>query len=446
VVHVVAIAVAGLTKIFDDGVVAVDDLTLTVGSGEFVVLLGPTGCGKSTLLRLVAGLDVPTRGHVTLDGEPVDDETPRHHRIAMVFPDYALYPHLSVAQNIGFPLRAGVHEPGEVAQRIAEAARHLGIGDLLNRLPAHLSGGQRQRVAMARAIVRRPEVLLLDEPLSNVDAGVRAELRGEITELARRLGVTTLYVTHDQSEAMTMADRVAVLRRGALQQIGSPEEVYADPHTVFVAAFIGTPRPGLLEAAIFVDDGAVVLDLGGQVLTLPADDPRTAALADRHTERVTVALRADALTVAPPEAPGVLLRGVVHRVENLGHEVIVHLDTGGLSTSGQASQLELPEPGRLPAPPAGEVPVPMRQRLARLIPHQRQESPPVTARTAYGFYPAYGGELPGEEQPAAGQVAVRMPVTGRPGVGDSLTLAVDLDKLLLFDRAGARIRVDEAVG
>ncbi len=441
----VAIAVQGLTKIFDDGVVAVDDLSLTVGSGEFVVLLGPTGCGKSTLLRLVAGLDVPTHGHVTLDGEPVDAETPRHHRIAMVFPDYALYPHLSVAQNIGFPLRAGVHEPGEVAQRIAEAARHLGIGDLLNRLPAHLSGGQRQRVAMARAIVRRPEVLLLDEPLSNVDAVVRAELRGEITELARRLGVTTLYVTHDQSEAMTMADRVAVLRRGALQQIGSPEEVYADPQTVFVAAFIGTPRPGLLEAAIFVDHGAVVLDLGGQVLTLPADDARTSALADRHTERVTVALRADALAVVEPEAAGVLLRGVVQRVENLGHEVIVHLDTGGVSTSGQASRLELPEPGRLPAPPAGEVPVPMMQRLARLIPHQRQESPPATARTPYGFYPAYDGELPGEQQPA-GQVAVRMPVTRRPAVGDALTLAVDLDKLLLFDRAGARIRVDEAVG
>lgn len=438
----VAIAIEGLTKIFDDGTVAVDNLDLTVDSGEFMVLLGPTGCGKSTLLRLVAGLDAPTRGRVTIDGEPVDENTPRHHRIAMVFHDYALYPHLTVAQNVGFPLRAGAHDPAEVAQRIAEAARHLGISDLLNRLPAHLSGGQRQKVAMARAIVRRPEVLLLDEPLSNVDAGVRAELRAEIAELAERLGVTTLYVTHDQAEAMTMASRVAVLRKGVLQQAGPPEVVYADPHTVFVAAFIGTPRPALLEAAIYADGDAVVLDLGEQALRLPPDDPRTAGLAARHTERVTVALRADALSVVDAAAPGaVTLRGEVRRVENLGHEAIVHLDTGGVGTSDEFSRLELPEPGRLPTPPADGPPVPLMQRLARLIPHQRTEPPAPTARTPYGFYPVYDGELQGEH-PTAGEVAVRVPVTHRPRPGDALTLAVDLDRLLLFDRAGERIRID----
>src|SRR4051812_14141004 len=434
----------GLTKIFDDGTVAVDNLDLVVASGEFLVLLGPAGCGKSTVLRLIAGLDTPTRGCVTLNGEPVGEQAPRHHRIAMVFHDYALYPHLTVAQNVGFPLRAGAHEPGEVAQRIAEAARLVGITDLLNRLPAYLSGGQRQRVAMARAIVRRPEVLLLDEPLSNVDAGVRAELRAEIVELADRLGVTTVYVTHDQNEAMVMADRVAVLRRGVLQQVGPPDVVYGDPHTAFVAAFIGIPRPGLLEGAIYVDDAQVVLDLGEQALIMPADDPQVAALAARHTERVTVVLRADALTVVGADAPGPLLRGQVRRVENHGHEAIVWVDTGGVGTSAHPSRLELPEPGRLPAAPPDD-PVPLRQRLARLVPHQRQQPPAPTARTPYGFYPVYEGELPGE-QATAGEVPGRVRATQRPRIGDALTLAVDLDRLLLFDRTGVRIRIDEPVG
>ncbi len=433
----VAIVTEGLTKIFDDGTVAVDALDLTVASGEFLVLLGPTGCGKSTLLRLVAGLEAPTRGRITLDGEPVDDRTPRHHRIAMVFPDFSLYPHLTVAQNIGFPLRAAPHDPAEVADRIAEAARHLGIVDLLNRLPGYLSGGQRQKVAMARAIVRRPEVLLLDEPLSNVDAAVRAELRGEIVDLARRLGVTTLYVTHDQNEAMSMADRVALLRLGALQQVGPPDEVYADPRTVFVAAFLGTPRPGLLEAAVYATGDRVVLDLGSQELVVPPDDPHAPALARHHTERVTVALRADALSVVAPDSPGMLLRGTVRAVENLGHEAIVHVHTGGVGTSNAASHLDLPEPGRLPAPDLTS-PVPLLQRLSRLIPHQRTAPPAVTARTPYGFYPAYDGDLP-MDSPAAGEVMVRVPVPGRPVRGDDLVLRVDLDRLLIFDRSGRRV-------
>jgi multiple sugar transport system ATP-binding protein len=382
----------------------------------------------------VAGLDRPTAGRVTLDGEPVDEQTPRHHRIAMVFPDFALYPHLSVAQNIGFPLRAAPHEPAEIAQRIADAARHLGVAELLNRLPGYLSDGQRQKVAMARAIVRRPEVLLLDEPLSNVDAAVRAELRADIVSLARRLGVTTLYVTHDQNEAMSMASRVAVLRKGALQQLGPPDEVYADPDTVFVAAFLGTPRPSLLEAAVYADEGRVVLDLGAQVLVLPPDNP----LAGQHSERVTVALRADALSIARPDATGSVLRGEVRAVENLGHEAIVHVDIGGVGTSAKAARLELPEAGRLPAPDAA-APTSLRQRLARLIPHQRVRAAAPTARTPYGFYPVYQGDLPADA-PAEGEVLVRVPVPGRPKAGESVTMAVDPDRLLLFDRTGARIR------
>jgi multiple sugar transport system ATP-binding protein len=442
----VAIATRALTKVFSDDVVAIDNLDLDVPSGEFMVLLGPTGCGKSTLLRIIAGIEEPTSGEVLLDGVGVNGMSAQERNVAMVFQAYALYPHLTVAQNIGFPLRAGREDHGDVAARIAEAARHLGIQDLLNRFPAHLSGGQRQRVAMARAVVRRPSLLLLDEPMSNVDAGVRAELRGEVVDLAHRLGVTTVYVTHDQSEAMSMADRVAVLRRGVLQQVGPPAEVYADPQTVFVAAFLGTPRTNLLEGAVYVDGDRALLDLGSQVLELPAGDPRRAALARHHTERVTVALRADALTPVADDAPGVLLRGTVRLVENLGHEVLVHLDTGGVRTSTEASRMELPDGQQSLAGMLGEEQPTgggaLRQTLSRLVPRQRQpEQLPATARTSYGFYPVYDPELPGDPPPA-GEVVARIPAPARPARGDAMTFAVDLDRMLLFDRAGDRIRLE----
>jgi multiple sugar transport system ATP-binding protein len=388
----VAISVRSLTKVFDDGVIAVDNLSLDVASGEFMVLLGPTGCGKSTLLRLIAGFEEPTSGTVLFDGVPMTAIPPRGRDIAMVFQNYALYPHLTVAQNIGFPLRAGPEPAGDVPARIAEAARQLGISDLLNRLPAHLSGGQRQRVAMARAIVRDPAVLLLDEPMSNVDAGVRAELRSEIVALSRRLGITTVYVTHDQSEAMTMADRVAVLRRGVLQQIGSPAEVYADPRTVFVAAFLGTPRTSLLEGAVYVDGDRVVLDLGGQVLDLPG------ALSGRHTDRVTVGLRA--------LGPGDSLRGTVRDVQNIGHELLAKVDIGGVPTPAATARLELPE-----------------------------KELPAATHTAYGFYPSYEAvsESPG------GEVYLRLPAPAQLKRGDEVGMAVGPGDILLFDRAGNRI-------
>jgi multiple sugar transport system ATP-binding protein len=399
-VGMAAIVVRALTKVFDDdGVRAVDRVDLEVAAGEFLVVLGPSGSGKSTLLRLIAGIETPTGGEVLFDGVPVAELPARERNIAMVFQNYALYPHLTVAQNIGFPLRAGGDEPRAVATRIAEAARHLDIVDLLNRMPDHLSGGQRQRVAMARALIRRPSVFLLDEPMSNVDPGVRAELRGEIVSLARRLGVTTVYVTHDQGEAMTMADRVAVLRSGVLQQIGPPSEVYADPATLFVAAFLGTPRASLLEAAVYVTDTGVVLDLGSQLLEIPEGDPRAAALAARHTERVTLAVRA----LRPGVPYGMRLAGVVRRVENLGHEVLAHVDTGAV-----------------PTPPP--VPAPVRLR---------------PSRTEYGFYPNYEGA----EAAPGGEVVVRVPVPAAVRVGERLEIALSLDDLLLFDRAGNRIRL-----
>ncbi|MBX6355344.1 MAG: ABC transporter ATP-binding protein [Micromonosporaceae bacterium] len=448
----VAVAVERLTKVFDDGTVAVDDVTFGVASGEFLVLLGPTGCGKSTILRLVAGLEEPSSGHVLIDGEVVDHRSAAQRQVAMVFQDYALYPHLSVAENIAFPLRAGQHRPGvDVAARVAEVADQLGIRDVLAHSPTQLSGGQRQRVAMARAIVRQPQVFLLDDPLSNLDAGLRAELRADIAGLARRIGVTTIYVTHDQTEAMTMADRVAVLRRGVLQQIGPPAEVYADPATLFVAAFLGTPRTNLLQAAIYAGPGGRVdIDLGSQVIGLAGDDPRAASLARHHTQRVTVALRADALAPvlgaveAEPsgDEPGRTLRGTVRLVENLGHEALVHLDAGAVPTAVELSELELPRSGQHLAevmaeePPAGGGV--LRQTLSRM--RGARDEPPPTARTRYGFYPAYDPEV-SSGPPAQGHLVVRVPAPHLPRVGDTLAVRVDVGRLLLFDRAGSRIRL-----
>jgi multiple sugar transport system ATP-binding protein len=438
VVCVVAIATDRLTKVFPDGTVAVDEVTFEAASGEFLVLLGPTGCGKSTILRLVAGLEQETSGHVLIDGRVVDGLSARDRKVAMVFQDYALYPHLTVAQNIGFPLRVGHNAVSGVEARVAEVAEHLGVTDLLHRLPGHLSGGQRQRVAMARAIVRKPQAFLLDEPLSNLDAGLRAELRTDVAALARRLAVTTLYVTHDQTEAMTMADRVAILRRGVLQQIGPPAEVYGDPATLFVAAFLGTPRTNLLQGAIYVNGDRAVIDLGSQVLELPS----AGALAPHHNERVTVAVRADALHPVA-EAAGPALRGSVRLVENLGHEALVHLDTGIVPTPLAESRLEHPDTHLVDAvgedPPAGH---PFRQALARMMPHGRTESHPATARTEYGFYPVYDPEV-SDQPPALGDVVVRVPAPVLPRRGDSMTVEVNVDKLLLFDRSGARIRLSQ---
>jgi multiple sugar transport system ATP-binding protein len=420
---VVTVATEDLTKVYDTGTVAVDRLTFEVADGEFVVLLGPTGCGKSTVLRVIAGLERATSGHVRLDGQLVDDQPIKDRGLAMVFQDLALYPHLNVAENIAFPLRMARTEDARIAVRVAEVAQHLSIADLLDRNPAQLSGGQRQRVATARAIVREPRAFLLDEPLSNLDAGLRAELRTEIAELARGLRVTTLYVTHDQSEAMTMADRVAVLRLGKLQQIGTPEEVYGNPATVFVAAFLGTPRTNLWQGAVYAEPGRrVVLDLGTQVLALGWSDPRAAALAHHHTERLTVALRADAFTAVPAESPSALLRGTVRAVEMLGHEMLVHLDTGSVPTSPEQSLLEVPDVGT----------------RARLRPGHHQETRPSTARTEYGFYPTYDPE-PDQEASSLGDLVVRLPGQSPPRRGETVSLAVDLDRLMLFDRAGDRI-------
>ena len=255
-----------VAKTFDNGFVAVKDFSLTIGDGELMVLVGPSGCGKSTLLRILAGLDEPTAGEVLINGEVVNDVPPRERDIAMVFQSYALYPHLSVRENIEFGLRLR-HVPDEdIERRVATATNLLGLTEVLDRKPKQLSGGQRQRVAMGRALVREPKVFLMDEPLSNLDAKLRVHMRSEIGLLQHRLGATMLYVTHDQVEAMTMGDRVAVMRNGEVLQVGTPKQVYNEPINAFVAAFVGSPAMNLAEATITQNGDGAWLHLGSQQL------------------------------------------------------------------------------------------------------------------------------------------------------------------------------------
>ena len=397
------------------------------------------------MLRLVAGLEEPTDGHVYLGGQPVDAVPPRQRNVAMVFQDYALYPHLSVYDNIAFPLRAAQLDEDVVAARVVQVAGFLGLEPLLRRSPLKLSGGQRQRVAMARAAVRRPAAFLLDEPLSNLDAHLREDLRAEIVRLSREFKVTTLYVTHDRTEALTMADRVAVLRRGRLQQLGPPDEVYSDPATLFVAAFLSPGQTSLLQAAVYAEpDGTVAVDLGTQVLRLAADDPRAAGLAAHHTDRLTVGIRADAVRPVPADSDlPHLLRGRVRLVEDLGHEAIVHVDTGAVRPPHASTRLDLPDPERDLATMLAETPPRaggLRHALSRVVPHRHQPAPEPTARTEYGFYPRYEpGDQPREP---GGDVIFRMPrPDSMPRPGEPMTLAVDLDRLYVFDPAGERIRL-----
>jgi multiple sugar transport system ATP-binding protein len=239
-----------VTKEFDNGFVAIDDVSLTVGDGEFIVLVGPSGCGKSTLLRMIAGLEEVTAGTVYIGGTDVTELAPRHRDIAMVFQNYALYPHMDVRKNLGYGLKVRKTPHAEIERRVEQVADLLGLEKLLDRKPAALSGGQRQRVAMGRAIVREPAAFLMDEPLSNLDAKLRVTMRSELSRLHDRLGVTTIYVTHDQVEAMTLGQRVAVLRDGVIQQVDAPQALYAEPDNLFVAAFIDSPAMNLVEATV----------------------------------------------------------------------------------------------------------------------------------------------------------------------------------------------------
>src|SRR5947208_3149708 len=315
-------------KVYDNDVHAVQDLSLEIGDGEFVVFVGPSGCGKTTALRMVAGLEDITDGQVSIGGRVVNDLTPKERDIAMVFQNYALYPHLSVGDNIGFGLRLR-HTPKDVVEeRVAWAANFLGLTPYLHRRPKELSGGQRQRVAMGRAIVRQPQVFLMDEPLSNLDAKLRVQMRAEIARIQHEVGVTTIYVTHDQVEAMTMGDRVAVMRRGELQQMAEPQKLYNAPNNLFVASFIGSPAMNIVEADVMRGDGGVAVRIGDQELPVPEDVVRRRpALSGYAGRKLALGIRPEHLEDGIlSQNGGARLKRRLPITQPLGSEILAHVE------------------------------------------------------------------------------------------------------------------------
>jgi multiple sugar transport system ATP-binding protein len=321
-----------VTKVYRGGTEAVSSLDLDVPDGSFFVLVGPSGCGKTTVLRMVAGLEDVTAGTIRIAGRDVTDESTRNRDVAMVFQNYALYPHMTAFENIAFGLRTRRTKKDDVDRMVRQAARILELDDVLDKRPRSLSGGQRQRVALGRAIVRQPQVFLMDEPLSNIDAKLRAGMRGELIRIQRAVGVTTLYVTHDQVEAMTLGDYVAVMRDGVLQQVGRPSELYDQPANLFVAGFIGTPPMNLVEATLTRDDGVPTLAFGTHRLGI--DD----RVFERHPRLrvyeglpVVVGIRPDDLddaALAPTAPADARITANVERVDTIGRDVHVHFDIG----------------------------------------------------------------------------------------------------------------------
>ncbi len=315
-----------LTKHFGS-FTAVDEVSLRIPDGEFLVLLGPSGCGKSTILRLVSGLEDPTSGEIAVDGELINFTDPTDRNIAMVFQNYALYPHMTVYKNVAFPLETAKKSKKEIDEAVNRAAGILEIGQLLERLPEQLSGGQRQRVALARAIVREPHVFLMDEPLSNLDAQLRLQTRLELMELHKRLGITTIYVTHDQIEAMTMGRRIAVMDAGRLQQVGPPVEVYQTPATTFVATFMGAPPMNLIDGDLRNNNG--VWQFAGDGFVLDLDEKAMAidqGVLDEATGNAKLGVRPEHLTIGPTSGGGV--PGVVEFLEPVGSDLFVAVGVG----------------------------------------------------------------------------------------------------------------------
>lgn len=436
-----SIALRDVSKRYGRSSLAVEHVSLTVEPGEFLVLLGPSGCGKSTVLRMIAGLEDITEGALFLDGEYANHMPPSERDIAMVFQSFALYPNMTGRANIGFPLKLrdprGDHEP-----QVEATARMLGIEDLLDRFPGQLSGGERQRVAMGRAISRQPSVFLMDEPLSSLDSKLRGHLRAEIARLTAELGVTTVYVTHDQSEAMSLGHRVAVMRGGVLQQVSSPRDTYALPANVFVAAFIGTPRISLLQAVVHAPLGAGMwIDLGRHRLALP--QPLSAdhqLLRIQQGRPVIVGLRSEAVRIAPPSQarPGeVAMTGIVEHVEYQGHEALVHVDTG----SRPAVVAEL-ESARHPAAVPGRSPRRQQSGLGRLRARAVER---LSGSVAVLDAPPESPRGPDAGVAAERLGAVRSDLVVRTGphvrvrVGAQIPLLVDLAQLYVFDHAGQRV-------
>ncbi len=340
-----------ITKRYPDGALAVDDFNLEIADGEFVILVGPSGCGKTTTLNMIAGLEDISEGELRIGGKRVNDRAPKDRNIAMVFQNYALYPHMTVRDNMGFALKLAKAPRDEINRKVEEAARILDLTQHLDRKPANLSGGQRQRVAMGRAIVRDPAAFLMDEPLSNLDAKLRVQMRTEVSRIQNRLGTTTVYVTHDQTEAMTLGDRVAVMRTGVLQQVGSPQELYTDPVNLFVAGFIGSPAMNFLAATL--SDGALDTALG----RVPLPDELRRALESRRAQSLDVimGLRPEhfedaALVPEDKRRGGMTFRSQVDVLEAMGSDVYCYFTVeGGRATSRELEEL---------AQDAGSVEVP----------------------------------------------------------------------------------------
>ncbi len=322
------LTLSGIGKVYDDGTRAVRDLNVEVSDGEFLVFVGPSGCGKTTALRMVAGLETVTEGELRIGDRLVNSVPPRDRDVAMVFQSYALYPHLSVRDNIAFGLKLRKMAKPEIRKRVEHAADVLGLTDYLDRKPRNLSGGQRQRVAMGRAIVREPQVFLMDEPLSNLDAKLRVQMRTEIARIQRDLAVTTVYVTHDQTEAMTLGHRVAVMKQGVLQQIAPPQQLYDRPVNIFVAGFIGSPAMNLMMGTVSRTGNELALQLGSQTVRLPESVLQTRpALVDYLGQPVVVGVRPEELDDAAvgSDDSRPVLHAVADLIEPLGSDLIVHL-------------------------------------------------------------------------------------------------------------------------
>ena len=334
----------GIKKVYDGQVVAVHDATFDIQDGEFIVLVGPSGCGKSTTLRMIAGLESITEGSLFIDDRRVNDVEPKDRDIAMVFQNYALYPHMSVRENMSFGLRLRKFSKADITTRVEQAAEVLGISAILDRKPKQLSGGQRQRVAVGRAIVRNPKVFLFDEPLSNLDAKLRVQMRTEISKLHQRLGATMVYVTHDQVEAMTMGDRIVVMKDGHIQQIDQPLNLYNKPANRFVAGFIGSPAMNFMEGRIVREQGLRFEETGGDC-KIAVDDSHTSGLEDYIDRPVTLGVRPEAIHVNGSNGnPTFETRLDV--LEPMGNEIIVYANTKANRLVARVQPQSLPEPGQ----------------------------------------------------------------------------------------------------
>ncbi len=389
------ITLTDVSKIYDDGTRAVSDLNLDVEDGELVVFVGPSGCGKSTALRMIAGLEEISEGEVKIGDRIVNNLRPRDRDVAMVFQNYALYPHMTVAENIGFALRMRKVPKDEARRRVEETAKILGLAEHLGRKPRQLSGGQRQRVAMGRAIVREPHVFLMDEPLSNLDAKLRVQMRAEISRIQRQLRVTTVYVTHDQVEAMTMGDRVAVLRRGLLQQFDAPQLLYERPANLFVASFIGSPAMNVLEGSLERSGDGIACRIGAATFPLPDDVVRDRpGLANHLGRTIAVGIRPEAL-----EEPGRrngeagALHGRVRVIEALGPEQLAYVDIDA-------------------------SPVLVEDVLEGIVDMEAAEDI---------------AEIKGDSEGANATVVARLDASAKVRPDDSIELAIDLRRLHFFD-------------